>query len=201
MALYGSKIRVRRTTPLITGRCRPALRTSHSWDRGQTSARQTAEGEQRRCGTSDLCAEDRVVGVPMASPMTPNTRHPKAWLSKLSAALTCITHLLLIWRSTSSIRRPSLIRRSLRTTDLVNAKRNGKTIAAKPRPRSENAVDIMDALKKSIAGEASTKGKKPRKASAGQKEMLLPIEGKKPAGKNFPNRSDLQREKQVQRLV
>jgi DNA end-binding protein Ku len=27
------------------------------------------------------------------------------------------------------------------------------------------------------------KGKKPRKAAAGQKEMLLPIEGKKPAAK------------------
>ena len=36
----------------------------------------------------------------------------------------------------------------------------------------------MDALKKSVAGEVSTKGKKPLKASAGQKEMLLPIEGK-----------------------
>ncbi len=37
----------------------------------------------------------------------------------------------------------------------------------------------MDALKKSLATEATTtKGKKPRKASAGQKEMLLPIEGK-----------------------
>jgi DNA end-binding protein Ku len=37
-----------------------------------------------------------------------------------------------------------------------------------------------DALKKSIAGETSSpaKGKKPRKAAAGQKEMLLPIEGK-----------------------
>jgi DNA end-binding protein Ku len=42
----------------------------------------------------------------------------------------------------------------------------------------------MDALKKSIAGEVgSTKGKKLRKASAGQKEMLLAIEGKKPAAK------------------
>jgi len=45
------------------------------------------------------------------------------------------------------------------------AARNGKTIAAKPRPRGENVVDLMDALKKSIAGEASpAKGKKPRKA-------------------------------------
>jgi DNA end-binding protein Ku len=40
----------------------------------------------------------------------------------------------------------------------------------------------MDALKKSIASE-SPKAKKSRKASAGQKEMLLPIEGKKPAAK------------------
>jgi len=40
----------------------------------------------------------------------------------------------------------------------------------------------MDALKRSIASEAS-KGKKPRKASVGQKEMLLPIEGKKRAAK------------------
>ena len=37
--------------------------------------------------------------------------------------------------------------------------------------------EFMDALKKSIASEASAKGKKPRKAAAGQKEMLLPIEG------------------------
>jgi len=65
-------------------------------------------------------------------------------------------------------------------TELINAKRNGTTIAAKPRPRGENVVDLMDALKKSIASEATApKGKKPRKASAGQKEMLLPIEGKR----------------------
>jgi len=67
------------------------------------------------------------------------------------------------------------------------AARNGKTIAAKPRPRGENVVDLMDALKKSIAGEASpAKGKKPRKAAAGQKEMLLPIEGKGRAQKKKP---------------
>ena len=68
--------------------------------------------------------------------------------------------------------------------ELINAKRQGKTIGAKPRPKGENVVDLMDALKKSLATEAvTTKGKKPRKASAGQKEMLLPIEGKKPAEK------------------
>ena len=68
-------------------------------------------------------------------------------------------------------------------TDLINQKRNGKTIAAKPRPRGENVVDLMDALKRSISGGSKAppvaKGKKPRKAVAGQKEMLLPIAGKK----------------------
>jgi DNA end-binding protein Ku len=70
-------------------------------------------------------------------------------------------------------------------TELINAKRSGKTIGPKPRPKGENVVDLMDALKKSLASEAPAKGKKSRKASAVQKEMLLPIEGNKPkkAGK------------------
>jgi len=69
-------------------------------------------------------------------------------------------------------------------TELINAKRNGKTVGQKPRPRGENVVDLMDTLKKSLATEATTtKGKKPRKASSGQKEMLLPIEGKRGAEK------------------
>ena len=68
-------------------------------------------------------------------------------------------------------------------TELINAKRNGRTIGPKPRPRGENVVDLMDALKRSIASETPAKGKRPRKAAAGQKEMLLPIEGKKPAAK------------------
>jgi hypothetical protein len=46
-------------------------------------------------------------------------------------------------------------------------------IPAKPRPKGENVVDLMDALKKSISNEwtapAAAKGKKPRKAAAGQK--------------------------------
>jgi DNA end-binding protein Ku len=67
--------------------------------------------------------------------------------------------------------------------DLINAKRAGKPIAAKERPRGENVVDLMDALRKSIGAAEPAKGKpvkKPRKASA-QKEMLMPIAGKKPA--------------------
>jgi DNA end-binding protein Ku len=41
----------------------------------------------------------------------------------------------------------------------------------------------MDALERSIAGErnAPAKGKKPRKPAAGQKQMLLPITGKRAA--------------------
>ena len=68
-------------------------------------------------------------------------------------------------------------------TELINAKRNGKTVSAKPRPKGENVVDLMDALKRSIGrseAPAPVKGKKPRKAAAGQKEMLLPISSKRP---------------------
>ena len=70
-------------------------------------------------------------------------------------------------------------------TELINAKRNGKTVGPKPRPRGENVVDLMDALRRSIGGsepaKPSKQSKKPRKAAAGQKEMLMPIAGKKQA--------------------
>jgi DNA end-binding protein Ku len=81
-----------------------------------------------------------------------------------------------------------LSRRILRTTtkkrltELINAKRQGKTIGKKPRPSGEKVVDLMAALKQSIAQEAAPKAKK-RKAAAGQKEMLMSIAGKKPAEK------------------
>ncbi|NLS70684.1 Ku protein [Bradyrhizobium brasilense] len=71
--------------------------------------------------------------------------------------------------------------------DLIDQKRAGKPITAKARPRGENVVDLMDALRKSIGREGAAteapkkSGKKPRKAGAGQKEMLMPIAGKKPA--------------------
>jgi DNA end-binding protein Ku len=73
--------------------------------------------------------------------------------------------------------------------DLINQKRAGKPIVAKERPRGENVVDLMDALRKSIGGgggaatpEPSKKPtKKAKKAAPGQKEMLMPISGKKPA--------------------
>jgi DNA end-binding protein Ku len=71
--------------------------------------------------------------------------------------------------------------------DLINQKRAGKTIRPKERPKGENVVDLMEALRRSVGGGAAPEakapkkaGKKPRKAAAGQKEMLMPIEGKKP---------------------
>ncbi|MBR0831347.1 Ku protein [Bradyrhizobium manausense] len=71
--------------------------------------------------------------------------------------------------------------------DLINQKRAGKPITPKERPRGENVVDLMEALRRSVGREAEetkapkTPAKKPRKAAAGQKEMLMPISGKKQA--------------------
>ena len=76
--------------------------------------------------------------------------------------------------------------------DLINQKRNGVSTTAKAAPKSTgNVINLMDALKRSLAGEKQpapaakaqekaqekSKGKKPRKAAAGQREMLLPISG------------------------
>src|SRR6266446_8032687 len=73
--------------------------------------------------------------------------------------------------------------------DLINQKRAGKPITPKERPKGENVVDLMEALRRSVGGRAAEPtakstgktAKKPRKAAAGQKEMLMPIEGKKQA--------------------
>jgi DNA end-binding protein Ku len=77
--------------------------------------------------------------------------------------------------------------------DLINQKRSGLTTKAKAAPKTAgNVINLMDALKRSLAsekqaapaaakaqdkGEEKAKGKKPRKAAAGQREMLLPISG------------------------
>jgi DNA end-binding protein Ku len=72
--------------------------------------------------------------------------------------------------------------------DLINRKRSGVRIAAKVAPKSGgNVINLMDALKRSLSndGEASaapatkSKTKKPKKRIEGQREMLLPISGKK----------------------
>jgi DNA end-binding protein Ku len=71
--------------------------------------------------------------------------------------------------------------------DLINRKRAGKPITPKERPRGDNVVDLMEALRKSVGGAAAAPPaskkpiKKAKKAAAGQKEMLMPIGGKKPA--------------------
>ncbi|MET4201953.1 DNA end-binding protein Ku [Bradyrhizobium sp. LA8.1] len=69
--------------------------------------------------------------------------------------------------------------------DLINQRRAGKTIRPKERPKGENVVDLMEALRQSVGREAAPAkavkpAKKPRKAAAGQKEMLMTIQGKKP---------------------
>src|ERR1700748_2546254 len=62
--------------------------------------------------------------------------------------------------------------------DLINKKRNGEKIAPKATPKSSgNVINLMDALKKSLANEksapapAKAKGKKAKRAE-GQREML-----------------------------
>jgi DNA end-binding protein Ku len=69
--------------------------------------------------------------------------------------------------------------------ELINQKRAGQAITPKERPRGENVVDLMEALRRSVGGvatEAKTSAKAPkksRKTAARQKEMLMPISGKK----------------------
>jgi non-homologous end joining protein Ku len=70
---------------------------------------------------------------------------------------------------------------------LINQKRAGKPITAKERPRGENVVDLMEALRRSVGAVAAQTpapkktGKKSKKATPAQKEMLMPIAGKKSA--------------------
>lgn len=71
-------------------------------------------------------------------------------------------------------------------TELINKKVSGAPIKAPARPRGENVVDLMDALKRSLSGSAKSeapssaaKPSKAKKTAAGQREMLLPIAGAK----------------------
>jgi len=71
--------------------------------------------------------------------------------------------------------------------DLINRKRSGIRLPAKAAPKtSGNVINLMDALKRSLANEPdaqpSSKAKKAKKRVEGQREMLLPISGKR-AGK------------------
>lgn len=66
--------------------------------------------------------------------------------------------------------------------ELINQKRAGQPIKAPATSRtSGNVIDLMDALRKSLArggSETAPAAKKGKKRAAGQKEMLLPISGK-----------------------
>src|SRR4029079_6093488 len=62
--------------------------------------------------------------------------------------------------------------------DLINQKRAGKVIRPKERPKGESVVALMDALRKGGGGAArevaaQKKPAKAKKATAGQKEMLM----------------------------
>lgn len=72
--------------------------------------------------------------------------------------------------------------------ELINKKRAGVQIAPKAAPKTTgNVISLMDALKRSLSSETATpsaaepkaKAKKPKKRIEGQREMLLPISGKK----------------------
>jgi DNA end-binding protein Ku len=69
--------------------------------------------------------------------------------------------------------------------DLINQKRAGKPVTPKERPRGSNVVDLMEALRRSVGQQSAPPkpSRKARKAASGQKEMLMPIEGKKTPAK------------------
>jgi DNA end-binding protein Ku len=82
--------------------------------------------------------------------------------------------------------------------DLIDKKRSGVRLPAKAAPKtSGNVINLMDALKRSLANEKQSapavkaKGKKAAKAAAGQREMLLPIAGSgKRAAKEEPKKAE-----------
>jgi DNA end-binding protein Ku len=72
--------------------------------------------------------------------------------------------------------------------DLINRKRSGIPISTKAAPKAaSNVINLMDALKRSLANERQSSGpqkakvRKSKKRVEGQREMLLPISGKRAA--------------------
>jgi len=96
--------------------------------------------------------------------------------------------------------------------DLINQKRSGLPLAAKSGPKSSgNVINLMDALKRSLADgkdataaaktktAPTTQAKKPKKRIEGQREMLLPISGKK--AKDEPRVQKVQDSKKADKPV
>ena len=88
--------------------------------------------------------------------------------------------------------------------ELLNQKRKGEPVRTAAEPRDTgNVINLMDALRKSLDdvgkgdGSQSAKGRKSKKAAAGQREMLMAIpgegEGKAKAAAKEPKRSTRQR--------
>jgi DNA end-binding protein Ku len=93
--------------------------------------------------------------------------------------------------------------------DLINRKRSGIPTTAKAVPKTGgNVINLMDALKRSLASErqahppaAKVKGKKPKKRVEGQREMLLPISGKRAAKEEAKTQTPRKPEKQIRTPV
>jgi len=65
--------------------------------------------------------------------------------------------------------------------DLIRKKQKGEKIERSKEPQRLNVINLMDALKKSVAADkgARPQARKNKKRIEGQREMLLPISGKK----------------------
>jgi DNA end-binding protein Ku len=87
--------------------------------------------------------------------------------------------------------------------DLINRKRSGIRPTAKAAPKTAgNVINLMDALKRSLANERqapppTSKAKKPKKRIEGQREMLLPISGKRAAKEEAKTQAPRKAEKPV----
>src|SRR3984893_15135565 len=89
--------------------------------------------------------------------------------------------------------------------DRINKKRSGIRLPAKAAPKTGgNVINLMDALKRSLANEkqaapsAKARGRRAGKAAAGQREMLLPISG---SGKRAAKETSKEEPKKAEKPV
>ena len=121
-------------------------------------------------------------------------RDPKEYFDDIQDVK--VTKDMLVWPGASSIKsRVVRARQSSRTSTkmalikLTNQKRPGKSLVRKERSRGENVVDLMEAPRQSVGAAAAKSkiAKRPaKKATAGQKEMLMPIARRKATAKGTP---------------